>query len=134
MTSRLQPAVRGGEPTRKKGFFVDEAFRLCPLHFACTAYLEPISGSLHVPIERVYRVTEKIEDRSRIGAETAQTHVENRRQTYLEAIRNTMQKPVGGLSAQVLRNQAKVEPIYRGGIDNLHALVQHSVMSALALS
>ena len=64
----------------------------------------------------------------------AQTHVENRRQTYLEAIRNTMQKPVGGLSAQVLRNQAKVEPIYRGGIDNLHALVQHSVMSALALS
>jgi len=62
------------------------------------AYLEPNSGSLHVPIEGVYRVTEKIEDRSAIGAETTQKHVENRRRS----IRNTMQKPVGGLSVMAL--------------------------------
>jgi hypothetical protein len=31
------------------------------------SYLEPVSQSLHVPIEGVYRKAEKIEDRSRIS-------------------------------------------------------------------
>ena len=75
------------------------------------AYLEPNSGSLHVPIEGVYRVTEKIEGRSAIGAETAQKYVENRRRTYLQPNRNTLQKPVGGLSALALHCPVKVEPL-----------------------
>jgi hypothetical protein len=36
---------------------------------------------------------------------------------YLPPNSQPMQKPVEGLSAQALLNQAKVEPIYRGGID-----------------
>ena len=79
------------------------------------SYLEPNSGSLHVPIEGVYRVTEKIEGRSAIGAETAQKYVENRRRTYLQPNRNTMQKPVGGLSVMALftanNRPAEVEPL-----------------------
>ena len=80
------------------------------------SYLEPNSGSLHVPTEGVYRVTEKIEGRSAIGVKKAQKYVENRRRTYLLPIRNTMQKPVGDLSASALHRPAKVEPINRGGI------------------
>jgi hypothetical protein len=38
-------------------------------------YLEPNSGSLQKPVEGGY--PEKIEDRSAIGAETAQNHVKN---------------------------------------------------------
>jgi hypothetical protein len=41
------------------------------------SYLEPISGSLHVPIEGVYRVTEKIEGRVANGEKHNQNHVEN---------------------------------------------------------
>ena len=41
------------------------------------SYLEPISGSLHVPIEGVYRAAEKTEDRVAIGEEAAQNHTEN---------------------------------------------------------
>jgi len=63
------------------------------------SYLEPNSQSLHVPIEGVYRITEKTEDRVAIGEKTAQNHVENTARTYLERIRNTMQKPIEGLSA-----------------------------------
>ena len=36
------------------------------------SYLEPISGSLHVPIEGSYPTAEKIEDRSRIGCRVNQ--------------------------------------------------------------
>jgi hypothetical protein len=64
------------------------------------SYLEPISQSLHVPTEGVYRKTEKIEDRVAIGEKHNQNHVENALRTYLEPIRNTMQKPVEGLLAQ----------------------------------
>ena len=64
------------------------------------SYLEPNSGSMHVPIEGVYRTTEKIEDRVAIGEKTAQNHVENAARTYLERIRNRMQKPIEGLSSR----------------------------------
>ena len=64
------------------------------------SYLEPISGSLHVLIEGVYRTPEKTEDRVAIGEKTAQNHVENAAlRIYLERIRNRMQKPIGGLIA-----------------------------------
>ena len=60
------------------------------------SYLEPNSGSLHVPIEGVYSYRlEKIEDRGAIGEETAQKNAEKR--TCLERIRHRMQKPVEGL-------------------------------------
>jgi hypothetical protein len=75
------------------------------------SYLEPNSGSLHVPIEGVYRVTEKIEDRSRIGVFSSQWHVEKTTSAYLERIRNTMQKPVEGLLAQCL------SALYKGAIE-----------------
>jgi hypothetical protein len=64
------------------------------------SYLEPISGSLHVPIEGVYRATEKTEDRVTIGEKRNQNHVENTARTYLERIRNRMQKPIEGLPTQ----------------------------------
>jgi hypothetical protein len=64
------------------------------------SYLEPNSGSLHVPIEGVYRITEKIEDRVTIGEKTAQNHVENTARTYLERIRNSMRIPIEGLSSR----------------------------------
>jgi hypothetical protein len=64
------------------------------------SYLEPNSGSLHVPIEGVYRITEKTEDRVAIGEKTAQNHVENTARTYLERIRNSMQIPIEGLSSR----------------------------------
>jgi hypothetical protein len=51
------------------------------------SYLEPISGSLHVPIEG--RVT--------IGEKHNQKHVENAARFYLDRIRNGMQKPIEGL-------------------------------------
>src|SRR3990170_2956120 len=38
------------------------------------SYLEPISNSMHVPIEGVYSAAEKIEDRSRIGCRVNQKH------------------------------------------------------------
>ena len=61
------------------------------------SYLKPISQSMHVPIEGVYPAAEKIEDRSRIGEKQRQNHAENAARTYLERIRNRMQKPVEGL-------------------------------------
>jgi hypothetical protein len=61
------------------------------------SYLEPNSGSMHVPIEGVYRATEKTEDRVAIGEKHNQNHAENTAQTYLEPIRNRMQKPIEGL-------------------------------------
>ena len=64
-------------------------------------YLAPISGSMHVSIEGVYGTTEKIEDRSRIGETTLQNHVENAVRTYLDRIRNRMQKPIEGLLTSV---------------------------------
>jgi hypothetical protein len=65
------------------------------------SYLEPISGSLHVPIEGVYCTAEKIEDRSRIGDKHNQKHVENAARAYLDRIRNGMQKPIEGLLARL---------------------------------
>ena len=62
------------------------------------AYLEPISGSLHVPIEGVYSATEKIEDKVAIGEKRNQNHAEKQRQAYLEPIRNRMHEPIEGLS------------------------------------
>jgi len=64
------------------------------------SYLEPISGSLHVPIEGVYSAAEKIEDRVTIGEKHSQNHAENAARTYLERIRNSMQKPIEGIHAQ----------------------------------
>ena len=52
------------------------------------SYLEPISGSLHVPIEGRVTIEEKHN----------QKHVENAARAYLERIRNRMQKPIEGLS------------------------------------
>jgi hypothetical protein len=50
---RLQPAVCGGEPARKKRLIADKAFRLCPPHRDSPAYLEPNSQSLQKPVEGV---------------------------------------------------------------------------------
>jgi hypothetical protein len=52
---------------------------------------------LHVPIEGDYPATEKIEEGVAVGEKTAQNHVENAERTYLERIRNGMQKPIEGL-------------------------------------
>ena len=55
---------------------------------------------MHVPIEGVYfAIAEKIEDRVAIGEKHNQNHIENAARTYLERIRNTMQKPIEGLSS-----------------------------------
>ena len=62
------------------------------------SYLEPISGSLHVPIEGVYSAAEKTEGRVAIGEETVQNHVENAARAYLEPNRNTMHEPIEGRS------------------------------------
>jgi hypothetical protein len=51
------------------------------------AYLKPNSGSMHVPIEGRIAIEEKHN----------QKHVENAARTYLERIRNTMQKPIEGI-------------------------------------
>jgi len=51
------------------------------------SYLEPNSGSLHVPIE----------GRVAIGEKTAQNHDENAERIYLEPIRNRMHEPIEGL-------------------------------------
>jgi len=51
------------------------------------SYLEPNSGSLHVPIEGVYSYRlEKIEDRVTIGEEYSQNHVENQRRIRLDGL------------------------------------------------
>jgi hypothetical protein len=55
---------------------------------------------MHVPIEGVYRATEKTEDRVTIEEKHNQTHAENTARTYLERIRNRMQKPIEGLPTQ----------------------------------
>jgi len=52
------------------------------------SYLKPNSQSMQKSIERVYR----------IGDSHSQKHVKNAPRTYLERIRNTMQKPIEGLS------------------------------------
>ena len=86
----------GGENQRSKLFLI----RANSAKAHCTGkppYLEPISQSMHVPVEGVYCIAEKIEDRSRIGEKHSQNHVEKQRRTYLERIRNRMQKPVEGL-------------------------------------
>lgn len=73
MTLKLQPAVRGGDQTRKVSFFIAKAFRLCPPHFACTAYLEPNSDSMQKPIGGG-GLPETIGDRCAIGAFHNQKH------------------------------------------------------------
>ena len=65
------------------------------------SYLEPNSGSLHVPIEEAHRASEKIEERGAIGEKHNQNHVEKAARTYLEPIRNRMQKPIECLLAQL---------------------------------
>src|SRR3972149_3271312 len=79
MTLKLQPAVRGGDHTRKKSLVVDKAFRSCPPHFACIAYLEPKSNRLKKPVGGLSRVclTENVEDRSPIACSANQKHVKN---------------------------------------------------------
>jgi len=75
------------------------SFRANSTKAQCTgkqSYLEPNSGSLHVPIEGVYRATEKTEDRVTIGEKRSQNHAEN--DAYLEPNRNRMQKPIEGSS------------------------------------
>ena len=70
--------VLGGEDQRSKLFLIWASS--AKAH--CTgkpSYLEPNSGSLHVPVEGVYRVAEKIEDRSRIGEKQRQNNAEKPR-------------------------------------------------------
>jgi len=54
------------------------------------SYLEPISGSMHVPIEEVYRIRDF----------RNQNQVSKATRAYLERIRNSMQKPIEGLSSR----------------------------------
>ncbi len=66
----------GGENQSSKLFLI----RASSAKAHCTSkpsYLKPNSSSMHVPIEGVYRVAEKIEDRSRIGEKHIQNHAEN---------------------------------------------------------
>jgi hypothetical protein len=65
-------------------------------------------------MEGVYRTAEKIEGRSRIGEKSGQNHVKNREaaRTYLEPIRNGMQKPIEGLLAN-----AGFSASNKGGVD-----------------
>jgi len=53
---------------------------------------------MHIPIEGVYCVAEKIEEEVAIGEKTAQNNVETR--VYLEPNRNRMHKPIEGSLAQ----------------------------------
>jgi len=62
------------------------------------SYLEPNSQSMHRTIEGDYPAAEKIEDRVTIGEKSNQNHVEKPRRTYLDRIRNSMQKPIEGSS------------------------------------
>ena len=71
--------------------------------------MEPNSGSMHVPIEGSTRTAKKIEDRSRIGGKRNQNHFEKEVRTYLERIRNRMQKPIEG------RSRLKSSALYREG-------------------
>ena len=95
------------------------------MHRQTPSYLEPNSQSLHVPIEGVYRITEKtekIESRVPIGRKTAQNHDENAARTYLEPNRNSMHKPIEGRSCPLPQqsratNGSNVQPIYKGAKD-----------------
>ena len=89
----------GGE-SQRSSLTYDTGYSETPQFTGTPSYLEPISGSLHVPIEVVYRATEKTEDRVAIGEKRNQNHAENTARTYLERIRNSMQKPIEGLHAQ----------------------------------
>ena len=113
----------GGESQRSRLI----SFRANSAKAKCTgkpAYLEPISGSMHVPIEGVYRTAEKIEERVAIEEKSNRNHVESQKQTrtYLERIRNSMQKPIEGRSSPLPQqsratNGSNVQPIYKGAID-----------------
>jgi hypothetical protein len=84
--------VQGGEVER--GSLTQ--FSGCSVKAHCIgkrSYLEPNSGSLHVPIE----------GRVANGEKRNQNHVENSARAYLERIRNGMQEPIEGLLAQCLR-------------------------------
>ena len=76
--------------------YSEKAQRTCK----APSYLEPNSGSLHVPIEGVYSAAEKTEGRVAIGEKTGQNHVEKQSRAYLERIRNSMHEPIEGRSAQ----------------------------------
>jgi hypothetical protein len=65
------------------------------------SYLEPNSGSLHVPIEGVYRIAEKIEDRSRIGEKHNQKHGEKAAQPCLPALQRNPQHPQNHLESRI---------------------------------
>ena len=80
------------------------------------SYLEPNSGSMHVPIEGVYRITEKIEDRVAIEEKHNQNHAENAARTYLERIRNSMPKPIEGLSPLAATTENNSLALNKGGI------------------
>ena len=70
----------GGENQSSKLFLI----RASSSKAQCTgksSYLESNSSSLHVPIEGVYCIAGKIEDRSRIGEKQRQNHAENAART-----------------------------------------------------
>ena len=89
----------GGE-SQRRSLTYDTGYSETAQFTGTPSYLEPNSGSLHVPTEGVYRVTEKIEDRSAIGEKHNQNNVKNTARVYLERIRNRMQKPIEGLLAE----------------------------------
>ncbi len=73
--------------------------------------MEPISGSMHVPIE----------GRVAIGGKCNQNHVENAARVHLERIRNTMQKPIEGghvLAAGSTKTMVAICSINKGAIVN----------------
>ena len=78
--------IMGGE-IQRENFTHDMGYSVKARCTGKSSYLEPISGSMHVPIEGGYRVSEKIEYRSRIGEKQRQNHVENAAQTYLKRVK-----------------------------------------------
>ena len=80
------------------------------------SYLEPITNSMHEPIEGVYRVTKKIEDRSRIGCRVNQKQrrrlikregVSNREQQNTESAYN--QRPTSTTNTNSNQNRSTTQ-------------------------
>ena len=109
------------------------SFRASSAKAHCTgkqpSYLTPNSGSLHVPIEGVYCVAEKIEEEFAIGEKTAQNNVETR--VYLERIRNRMHEPIEGLSVLATAStKNNADALNKGAIEKNRTTVQASCASS----
>jgi hypothetical protein len=77
---RLVPRLSGrfsfGGESQRGGFRVSRADSAIAHCTGKPSYLEPISGSMHVPIEGLLARLKKIEDRSRSGEKSNQSHDE----------------------------------------------------------